>query len=100
MRIIIIRIIFMSTSECSYKELILNRKEIDFSKNTIFRLKCAVLKNIECIARMLCEPKADFQHAVETGAVKIGGAQTPCGKKLIYLAYQNQNFVVPYIDVH
>ena len=90
----------MSCNDCSYKELILNRKEIDFSPSTVLRLKRTVLRKIDCVAQMLCEPQEAFRQAVECGAVKIGGAQTPCGKKYIYLAYQNQNFVVPYIDIH
>ena len=90
----------MSCGTCQLKELILNQKEIDFSPTTIDRLKRAVLRNIECVARAICEPIDILQQAVQSGAVDIGGVQTPCGKKLIYLRYQNQNFVVPYIDLH
>ncbi len=100
MRIIIIRINNMPDADNCPKELILNRKEIDFSSSTVTRLKKAVLRKIEWVARLVCEPTSTFQRAVECGEVRIGGAQTACGKKLIYMAYQDQNFVVPYIDVH
>lgn len=90
----------MSCYNLQYKELILSQKEIDFSPATIDRLKRAVLRNIECVARAVCEPSENFRLAIQSGAVNIGGAQTPCGKKLIYLRYQDQNFVVPYIDIH
>lgn len=83
-----------------YKELIFNRKELDFSPATVERLKRAVLRKIDCVAHAVCEPTEDFQQAVQCGAVTIGGAQTPGGDKYIYLKVQDQNFVVPYIDTH
>ena len=89
---------YSGTSEV--KELIFNRKEIDFSPATVDRLKRAVLRKIDCVARAVCEPPEVFQQAVQCGAVTIGGAEAPGGEKYIYLKVHNQNFVVPYIDTH
>ena len=90
----------MHDRPCEYKELIFNRKEIDFSPATVERLKRAVLRKIESVAHAVCEPTEVFRQAVQCGAVTIGGTQTPGGDKYIYLKVQDQNFVVPYIDTH
>ena len=100
MRIIIIRVIIMSCGSCKYKELILKKKDIDFSSKTVERLNKTVSRKIECFAQMMCEPCESFRWALESGDVLIGGTQSTCGEKFIFLSYQNQNFVVPYIDLH
>ena len=100
MRIILILNKVMDTSPNYRKELILNKKEIDFAPATVARLRRTVLRKIETVAHAVCEPVESFRKAVLCNAVTIGGAQTSMGQKYIYLKVQDQNFVLPYIDTH
>ncbi|MDW3095312.1 MAG: hypothetical protein R8G33_06555 [Gammaproteobacteria bacterium] len=96
MIIILIRIIAMVDNLKSEIEIIINRKDIDFDSHTVNKLKKSLITHIETVSLAVCESPETFKRAIEKGLVKIGGYQSQCGKKLIYMHFDNYDYVIPY----
>ncbi|MFK7794891.1 MAG: hypothetical protein AB8B89_06045 [Gammaproteobacteria bacterium] len=81
-------------------EIILDRRDIDFSAATVSKLSKNLLTQIEIISRALCETPATLRPAIEQGKIKMGTYQASCGQKMIYIHLNNHDFVIPYMTNH
>ncbi|MFK8026945.1 MAG: hypothetical protein AB8C40_02685 [Gammaproteobacteria bacterium] len=81
-------------------EIIISSKDIDYTSQTVSKLRKSLLTNIETVSLAVCEPTKSFKHAIEKGLVKIGGYQSQCGKNLIYMHFNNYDHVIPYRVEH
>ncbi len=81
-------------------EIILNRRDIDFSADTVAKLSKNLLSQIEIVARALCEKPSTLKPAIEQGRVKMGTYQPSDGQKMIYIHLNNHDFVIPYVTTY
>lgn len=100
MRIIIIRIIDMLSSKPKITELVISRKDIDFSKHTVEKLTRNLLNQIEIVSKALCESPTTLKNAINGGQVKIGAYDSDCGSSWIYINMHNHNYVIPCVHTH
>ncbi len=81
-------------------ELVISRNDIDFSKSTINKLTKSLLKHIDIASKAICETPSALKSAIESGRVIIGGYQSNCGYRWIYINLNNYNYVIPCIVTH
>ncbi len=86
--------------EQALKELVIQRKDIDFSASTVERLKRNLLSQIDMAASALCESPLALKSALENGLAKLGSYETDNGSLWIYVHLNNHNYVIPYIRHH
>lgn len=90
----------MSNDLCNGAELIINNREVDYSKSTVDILVKNMLSQIDMVAKALCECPMQFKSMLEQGQVKVGAYQTVNGSRLIYLRIHKYDYLIPYMLNH
>ncbi len=81
-------------------EIVLSKRDIDFSASTVNKITKNLLNQIEQVSQAICESPQTFKLAIEQGRVVIGAYSTSYGNKLIYIHFDEHDYVVPYIVNH
>lgn len=90
----------MSFAAHENTEIVIRPKDIDFSAATTKKLTNSLLQHIDIASTAICESPIALKTAIESGRVKIGGYQSNCGFRWIYINLNNHNYVIPYIVTH
>ena len=68
--------------------------------STVNRLTKTLLKQTELVSRAICESPQTFKYAIEQGQVVLGAYHAINGDHLIYIHFNDHDYVVPYVVTH
>lgn len=100
MRIIIICIKGMIKDLTKINELVICRKDIDFSAKTVELLTRNLLNQIDIVSRALCESPLSLRNAIKNHQVKVGAYKCSHGNRWVYIHLNSHNYIIPYVVNH
>lgn len=85
----------MAAHNIKNNEITLDRCDIDFSASTVSRLKKTLLSCIDEVSMAICETPQTFKAAIEKNYVELGSYEQFDGKKMIYIRFNQYDYVIP-----
>lgn len=81
-------------------ELVICRRDIDFSSKTVALLTRNLLCQIDIVSRALCESPLSLRQAIQNNRVKVGAYKCARGNRWVYIHLNDHNYIIPYVVNH